>query len=139
LGKISFTVDMWSDPNLTPFMAVTAHWIESKVQQTTQGPQHILKLQSDLIGFIRVPGRHDGEHLAQAFVCVVKRMGVLHKVSLMLLMYICTDYSGQIGFITLDNASNNDTMMFPIEKELRRRGISFNSVECRIQYSGFFG
>ncbi|KAJ7572573.1 hypothetical protein C8J56DRAFT_741363, partial [Mycena floridula] len=27
LGKISFTMDMWTDPNLVPFMAVTAHWI----------------------------------------------------------------------------------------------------------------
>ncbi|KAH9950785.1 hypothetical protein B0H21DRAFT_679919, partial [Amylocystis lapponica] len=27
LGKVSFTMDLWSDPNLVPFMAVTAHWI----------------------------------------------------------------------------------------------------------------
>ncbi|KAF8833124.1 hypothetical protein BDN67DRAFT_859737, partial [Paxillus ammoniavirescens] len=27
LGKISFTTDVWSDTNLVPFMAVTAHWI----------------------------------------------------------------------------------------------------------------
>jgi hypothetical protein len=134
MGKISFTVDMWTDPNLTPFMAVTAHWIESKVQQTTQGPQHILKLRADLIGFIRVPGRHDGDHLAQAFIHVAKRMCILHKVCLMFLIYICPDSSIQIGWITLDNASNNDTMMFPLERELRRRGISFSRVERRIRY-----
>ncbi|KAH7904018.1 hypothetical protein BJ138DRAFT_969441, partial [Hygrophoropsis aurantiaca] len=27
IGKISFTTDLWSDINLSPFMAVTAHWI----------------------------------------------------------------------------------------------------------------
>ncbi|KIM55092.1 hypothetical protein SCLCIDRAFT_63979, partial [Scleroderma citrinum Foug A] len=27
LGKILFTTDVWSDPNMTPFMAVAAHWI----------------------------------------------------------------------------------------------------------------
>ncbi|THU85233.1 hypothetical protein K435DRAFT_625180, partial [Dendrothele bispora CBS 962.96] len=27
VGKISCTMDCWTDPNLTPFMAVTAHWI----------------------------------------------------------------------------------------------------------------
>ncbi|KAF9524235.1 hypothetical protein CPB83DRAFT_741676, partial [Crepidotus variabilis] len=27
LGKISMTMDLWSDTNLAPFMAVTAHWI----------------------------------------------------------------------------------------------------------------
>ncbi|KAE9402646.1 hypothetical protein BT96DRAFT_784491, partial [Gymnopus androsaceus JB14] len=27
IGLISFTSDLWTDPNMTPFMAVTAHWI----------------------------------------------------------------------------------------------------------------
>ena len=31
-------MDMWSDINLTPFMAVTAHWIETTTVQTPQGP-----------------------------------------------------------------------------------------------------
>ena len=57
-------------------MAVTAHWIKTKIQQTTHGPSNILKLRSDLIGFIRVPGRHDGEHLAQGFLFVVGRVGL---------------------------------------------------------------
>ncbi|KAG2337292.1 hypothetical protein BDR05DRAFT_835904, partial [Suillus weaverae] len=26
-GKVSFTSDLWSDSNLCPFMALTAHWI----------------------------------------------------------------------------------------------------------------
>ncbi|EKM49379.1 uncharacterized protein PHACADRAFT_201634 [Phanerochaete carnosa HHB-10118-sp] len=26
-GKISFTMDMWTDPHLFPYMAVTAHWL----------------------------------------------------------------------------------------------------------------
>ncbi|PBK90596.1 hypothetical protein ARMGADRAFT_871755, partial [Armillaria gallica] len=26
LGKISFTCDLWTNSNLVPFMAVTAHW-----------------------------------------------------------------------------------------------------------------
>jgi len=36
-------------------MAVTAHWIEATTQETPHGPQHILKLRADLIGFHRVP------------------------------------------------------------------------------------
>ncbi|KAF9555989.1 hypothetical protein CPC08DRAFT_604475, partial [Agrocybe pediades] len=27
LGKVSFTMDLWTDPNLVPYMAVTAHWM----------------------------------------------------------------------------------------------------------------
>ncbi|KAK0445675.1 uncharacterized protein EV420DRAFT_1572148, partial [Desarmillaria tabescens] len=56
LGKISFTCDMWSNANLVPFMAVTAHWIETKEVHPPNG--------TDLIGFHHVPGHHDGEHLA---------------------------------------------------------------------------
>ncbi len=52
-------------------MAVTGHWIEAKLKQTPDGPQYELKLWAELIGFHRVPGRHDGEHLAHAFLYVL--------------------------------------------------------------------
>ena len=73
-------MDMWSDPNLTPFMGVTAHWIEATEVQTPAGIDYILKLRSDLIGFHRVPGRHMGEHLAVAFLYVLDRVGITDKV-----------------------------------------------------------
>lgn len=81
MGKISFTMDMWSDPNLTPFMAVTAHWIEAKRITTVNGSEDILTLRADLVGFQRVPGRHDGEHMAHAFLHVADRLKITHKVS----------------------------------------------------------
>ena len=37
MGKISYTMDLWSDPNLTPFMAMTAHWIEGIIEETAHG------------------------------------------------------------------------------------------------------
>ncbi|KAH9986444.1 hypothetical protein BJV77DRAFT_928008, partial [Russula vinacea] len=27
MGKISFTMDIWTDINMKPYMAVTAHWL----------------------------------------------------------------------------------------------------------------
>jgi hypothetical protein len=80
LGKISFTTDMWSDLNKEPFMGVTAHWIETKLERTAAGPQHSLKLQAALIGFIQVPGHHTGEHLAHAFLSILDRIGIMKKV-----------------------------------------------------------
>jgi hypothetical protein len=56
LGKISFTSDVWSDPNLVPYMAVTAHWIDVKTILTAEGPHHILKLQSELVAFYHLKG-----------------------------------------------------------------------------------
>jgi hypothetical protein len=82
------TMDMWSDPNLTPFMAVTAHWIEGVTEDTANGPQLTLKLRADLIGFQRVPGRHDGEHLAQAFLFVTDRLKISEKVVVVVLPFI---------------------------------------------------
>ena len=127
-------MDMWSDTNLTPFMAVTAHWIEMTTVQTPQGPQHILKLRSDLIGFQRCPGRHTGEHLAQAFLHVLERIKITSKVwqisSSMKSMLI---RNFQIGWAMLDNASNNDTFMTTLAAELRALRIPFDAVKHRIR------
>ena len=40
----------------------------------------------------------------------------------------------QISWVTLDNASNNDTMMESLERELKTQGIPFNRITCRIRY-----
>jgi hypothetical protein len=72
-------------------MAVTAHWIEAKLKDTPDGPQYELRLRAELIGFHRVPGHHDGEHLAQAFLYVLDRLSVTDKVTLF--CYLLQDYS----------------------------------------------
>ena len=74
-------MDMWSDPNLWPYMAVTAHWMQVKVEEHPSGPQHTLVLRSDLIGFHRMPTRHTGEHLAIGFLHILDRIDVTSKVS----------------------------------------------------------
>ena len=53
------TMDLWTDANLSPFMAVTAHWIEVETVPTPQGAQYNLRLRSDLIGFHHIPGHHE--------------------------------------------------------------------------------
>jgi hypothetical protein len=80
LGGISSTMDLWSDPNLAPFMAVTAHWMEATTVQTSDGPQYLIKLRSDLIGFYHVTGHHDGERLATVFMEILDRIEITPKV-----------------------------------------------------------
>lgn len=77
-------MDLWSDTNLSPFMAVTAHWIQSTgiIDNPQDGPRHLLKLRSDLVGFYKVPGRHTGSHLAHAFICIIDRLSLDWNVSL---------------------------------------------------------
>ena len=81
VGKISFTTDVWSDPNLTSFMGVTAHWIEGVEVKTMTDPQKKLELRSDLVGFLNIPGRHTGQHLAECFMFILDRMKITEKVS----------------------------------------------------------
>jgi hypothetical protein len=79
---------MWSDPNLMPFMAVTAHWIEAQVMDTPHGSHRVLKMRADLVGFCQVPGKHTGSHLATAFLYVVDRLSVANKVGFFLFVLV---------------------------------------------------
>ncbi|KAJ7831395.1 hypothetical protein B0H14DRAFT_3464096 [Mycena olivaceomarginata] len=38
IGMISTTMDLWSDRNKTPFMAVTCHWLQATLIDTPAGP-----------------------------------------------------------------------------------------------------
>ncbi|KZT24737.1 hypothetical protein NEOLEDRAFT_1066627 [Neolentinus lepideus HHB14362 ss-1] len=64
---------MWSDPDLVPYMAITAHWIEAQWAVWANGSvTEELILHSELIGFMEVPRHHTGEHLAAAFLHIVE-------------------------------------------------------------------
>ena len=57
VGRVSFTTDMWSDPDLKPYMAITGHWMELDSSNK-------LTLRAALLGFLCVPGSYSGESLA---------------------------------------------------------------------------
>lgn len=76
-GKVSFTTDMWSDPQGTPYTAVTGHWIAFEDPKASSGK---LKLRSALLGFSALPGHHTGAHLAAAFLKIIERVGLVKKV-----------------------------------------------------------
>ena len=88
LGSLSETMDLWSESNHTPYMAVTSHGIEGINIETIEGTKLILKLRSDLIGFQWVPGRHDGRHLATTFICITDHIGITDRVNMMLSKWI---------------------------------------------------
>ena len=77
LGQISLTTDMWSNPNLAGFKAVTAHFIECDADSN-------LVEASCLVAFCFVDGSHSGEHLTKVFFEVLIENGILHKVCLFL-------------------------------------------------------
>ncbi len=57
------------------YFAVTGHWIEEVAEQEW-------KLQSALLGFVRLNNSHNGLRLGQALYKVVARYGIQHKVNI---------------------------------------------------------
>jgi hypothetical protein len=90
MGKISFTMDMWTDFNLKAYMAVTAHWLQKVSLQQSQRLQSAISLRSDLIGFVHVPGSHTGDRLSKIFLHIIDRLGISKKVSFVLMLKIKT-------------------------------------------------
>ena len=95
--QISSTMDIWSDNNLWPYMALTAHWI-ARVTGTSS-----LQLKVALIMFHRLRGNHNDETLAATVLQLLDRAGITGKVrdyilasNMMSLIYF-QDWSFHIG------------------------------------------
>jgi hypothetical protein len=74
-------MDAWTDLDLKPYMAITAHWIQQHSTQTSHGPHQTLELHADLIGFLSIPGSHSGHRLAEIFMFAINRLKIAKKVS----------------------------------------------------------
>ncbi|KAF5329696.1 hypothetical protein D9619_009224 [Psilocybe cf. subviscida] len=113
LGRVSFTSDIWSRQSLQSYMAVTAHFMANTPSPV--GP--LLTLQTRLVAFRVLHGSHTGVNIGKAFVKILEEINCLHKISM----------------VTLDNASNNATMMSEIQAELNQLGIPFDHEGYRIR------
>lgn len=108
-SRIHFTFDMWTSPNHRAFFGVVAHWMD----QT-------LRLHSTVLGMRRFKGRHTGENQAKHFWDIIKTYQI----------------TANIGYFTLDNASNNDTALKYIAKHLQELGLEFNPTQRRLRCFG---
>ena len=72
-GRVSFTIDLWSDQLQRPYLAMTAHWIAEAEDST-------LLLKSALIAFHRMRQNHSGNKLAKTVVHLLDRAEVTVKV-----------------------------------------------------------
>jgi len=68
------TCDAWQAGNTDGYFAVTGHWIE----ETTPT---LWELKSGLLGFTQLNNAHNGERLGQALFKIIKRVGIVQKVS----------------------------------------------------------
>lgn len=107
IGMISTTMDLWSDKQKTPFMAVTGHWLQATLIDTPAGPQYMLTLCTDLLGFLCVPGHHDGEHLTTAFLYIIDRIEIASKVCSRVHRNISSSHicSSSVGLLLITRAT----------------------------------
>lgn len=89
-GKISITMDGWTSMNVLPFVAIRGHWLT-----------HDWEYKSKLLDFATIEGSHSGLNLRNVLVKCLDRLGVPFE---------------KILGITVDNATNNDTLLFWLQE-----------------------
>lgn len=73
-GLINLMCDAWQASNVDGYFAVTGSWVD-------EGPPSTWKVQTALLGFVRLNNSHNGQWLGQALFKVIQRMGIDHKES----------------------------------------------------------
>lgn len=101
-SKISFSTDLWTSDSGMPFMTVIAHYINDSWE-----------LKTLTLDFILVKGSHTGQRITDAF----DEVRAAYKIGM-----------DRHGWITLDNASNNDKF---IEVYKQKHGLTSDiQVRC---------
>lgn len=103
-GKISLTMDGWSTKNLLPFTAIRGHWLNEKWEYC-----------SKLFDFTEVIGDHSGENQSHMLPDCLSRLGIPFEKTLA---------------ITVDNASNNDTLFAFLIKDYGLSDEAEHHVRC---------
>jgi hypothetical protein len=71
-GRISLTMDIWSNKSLSSFLAVIVHWLSINNGK--------LALRAALIGFHQMRGKHSGKVIALGISSVIDHAGITKKV-----------------------------------------------------------
>jgi hypothetical protein len=85
---IHISCDLWTSPNCLPILGVVAHYISEDG-----------KLEATTLALVSIQGAHTGENLSKYIRDVIEDWGIASK----------------LGFMQMDNASNNDTLIEELE------------------------
>jgi hypothetical protein len=81
---IHLSLDIWTSPSNKPIFGIIAHYISENGA-----------LEQVVLAMKEIEGNHKGENLAPVLMEVIRDWGIARK----------------LGYIVIDNASNNDTMV----------------------------
>jgi len=85
-SQVSFTSDIWSDPNLTSFLAITCHFC----QRNNIG---VLEVVNRVLAFRLVTGSHDGDNIGQIMYDIIKEANAHTLLSRELLSPSANNYT----------------------------------------------
>jgi len=102
-AKINLTIDAWTSGNKLPFMAITAHWIDTRYERF-----------NTLIGFERLRGSHTAGNMSDVMIKVLD-------------MY---EIRESINCITADNAVVNDGIFLDLELEMQDWSQEDGQIRC---------
>lgn len=110
ITNIHLTVDLWTSPNTLSILGIIAHYI------TTSGV-----LVQSVLAMIEVDGGHSGDNQASVLMDVIEDYDIAPK----------------IGYLVMDNAFNNDTLVEHLEQQLlERHSVIWEPVHHRLRCNG---
>lgn len=109
VSSIHLSFDLWTSASRHAVLGIAGYWVTSAGER-----------KGVLLGLKRLEGRHSGENQAGIVWDLATELG----------------FEEEIGYCTLDNASNNDTAMNELERFQNDLDISFIATERRLRCLG---
>lgn len=109
LSSVHISFDLWTSPNRHALLGVAGYWITKEGQR-----------KGVLLGLRQLLGPHSGSNQAAIVWDVLKAYNIPKR----------------LGYVTLDNASNNDTALLEIEERMDDLEFKFDKVKRRIRCFG---
>jgi hypothetical protein len=103
--KVSLAIDSWTSPNHLAFLAIIGYFITPDWEY-----------KEVMLGFENLPEGHTGKEQAQVVMDCLRRYGL----------------EGQLGAITSDNATVNETVNVELSKLLQNDGVAWDPVQNKI-------
>jgi len=101
--KTNLTIDAWTSGNKLPFMAITAHWIDTRYERF-----------NTLIRFERLRGSHTAGNMSDVMIKVLDMYRIRES----------------INCITADNAVVNDGILLDLELEMQDWSQEDGQIRC---------
>jgi hypothetical protein len=109
LSSIHLAPDGWSSPNGLGLLGVVAHFVSAEY-----GLQHLT------LGIKEILGEHGGENMGEMLYKLAEDYGITSKV----------------GYLMMDNAHPNNTMIRELGRRLNEREINYNPETRRLRCMG---